>query len=419
MAGRLRAFACVALAVAELVLFTALPRGAAGEKPPSIKIGLSAGFSGPTRAMALELYRGAQAAFAARNREGGIHGHPVELLAADDRYQPDPAIENIVRFLVADKVLTLFSSLGTPTVSRELPVLRAYAKQGARLFFPVSGLQASRVPPYVRYVYNLRASYRQEIEGLVAAFVAQGRSRIAICHQADAFGRSGWDGARRALAKRGLSLCGEATFARSVGADEDMTRQVVLLADCHPDAVLIVGPAPACAALIRDLRGHGLTMPVGVVSFAGGEILLRVLIDEGKRCGRNLEDGLVMSQVTPDWRDSGLPASRDYRRDLAALAHAPVPPGGWDKHPLAGSATGFEGYLNARLLLAVLAAMADPQDRAGLDAAVASLGPVDLGIGVPVVLTGPHHQGLDKVYLSTASRGRLVPLTSMRIAAGD
>lgn len=419
MAGRLRTFACAALMMAGLFHFAAPPCLAAGEKPPPIRIGLTAGFSGPTRAMALELYRGALAAFAHRNREGGIDGHTVELLAADDHYEPDPAIENIVRFLVRDKVLTLFSSLGTPTVSRELPVLRAHAKQGARLFFPVSGLQASRVPPYVRYVYNLRASYRQEIEGLVAAFVAQGRSRIAICHQADAFGRSGWDGARRALAKRGLSICGEATFARLVGAGEDMARQAALLADCHPDAVLIVGPAPACAALIRDMRGQGLTMPVGVVSFAGGEILLRVLAREGERCGRNLEDGLVLSQVAPDWRDPQLPASRDYRRDLAALADAPAPPGGWDKHPLEGSATGFEGYLNARLLMKVLSAMADPLDRNGLDAAVISLGSVDLGIDVPVVLTGPHHQGLDMVYLSTASRGRLVPLTSMRIAAGD
>ena len=38
---------------------------------------------------------------------------------------------------------------------------------------------------------NLRASYRQETEGLVANFQSIGRSRIAVFYQADAYGRSG------------------------------------------------------------------------------------------------------------------------------------------------------------------------------------------------------------------------------------
>lgn len=416
MAGRLRALGCCVLAMA--LLLSPGATALAAEKTP-VRLGLSAGFTGPTRAMAVELYRGALAAFTRCNRDGGVDGHPVELLAADDRYEPDPAIENTVRFLVRDKVLTLFSALGTPTVSRELPLLRAYANQGARLFFPVTGLESARVSPYVRYVYNLRASYRQEIEALVGAFVDEGASRIALCHQADAFGRSGWDGAGRALARRGLALCGEATFPRLAGMAEDMTPQVRILAACRPEAVLIVGAAPACAALIRDMRREGLTMPVGVVSFAGGEILLNLLTAEGARWGRNLQDGLVLSQVTPDWRDPNLPAARDYRRDLPAVDAAAPPPGGWTHQPLEGSATGFEGYLNARLLLAVLAAMADPTDRSGLDTAVASLGTVDIGIGAPVFLSGPEHQGLDMVYLATADRGRLVPYRSMRVAAGE
>lgn len=415
MAGRLRTFWCVALATAFAVL-TSCGCAAARDDTP-IRLGFSAGFTGPTRALALELYRGAMAAIEHCNRAGGIAGHPVELCVADDHYEPDPAIENTVRFLVRDKVLALFSTLGSPTVSRVLPLLRAYADQGARLFFPVSGLEAARVPPYVRYVYNLRASYGQEIEALVKAFAEQGYRRIAICHQADAFGRSGWDGARQALARRGLRLCGEATFARLAGMAEDMTPQVRLLAAGRPDAVLLIGPAPACAAVIRDMRLLKLAMPVGVVSFAGGEILLRDLAAAGKQSGCDLQQSLLFSQVTPDWRDPHLPAARDYRRDLADLTTPPPPPGGSDGTTLDGSSTGFEGYLNARLLLTVLAAMTNPLERAWLDTAVDSLGPVDIGIGAPVFLGGPHHQGLDTVYLSTATQGRLVPFAAMRATA--
>jgi ABC-type branched-subunit amino acid transport system substrate-binding protein len=415
MADMLRAIsgACWALAL------TLVCVGAALAQSPVV-IGMTAGFSGPTRAMAVELYRGALSCLEYHNRSRRGDARPVVLRAADDGYEPGPAIENTVGFLTRDKALALFSQLGTPTVSRVLPVLRAYADQGARLFFPVTGLEASRIPPYVRYAYNLRASYRQEIEALVAAFAARGATRVAICHQADAFGRSGWDGARRALARRNLPLCGEATFARTATAADDMAAQVRILSACKPQAILLIGPAPACAAAIRDLRRAGHDAMVGVVSFAGGELLLRQLAAEGARLGVDLEPGLIFSQVVPDWRDETLPAALEYRQALAELGDRLPPPGGWDNPASdAGSSVGFEGYLNARLMLALVAAMPDPDDRSGLDAAAVAIGETDIGIGRPVSLTSPNHQALDTVYLNTAQGGRLVPLAVSLAVAED
>ena len=385
---------------------------------PPVVLGMTAGFSGPTRAMAVEVYRGALACLESRNSQDAPGVRKVALHAADDGYEPGPAIENTVRFLTRDKALALFSQLGTPTVSRVLPVLRAYADQGARLFFPITGLEASRIAPYVRYVYNLRASYRQEIDALVGAFAARGATRVAICHQADAFGRSGWDGARRALARRNHPLCGEATFARTALVSDDMSAQAKVLAACNPQAILLVGPAPACAAAIRDFRRAGFQAVIGVVSFAGGELLLRQLAGEGARLGVDLEHDVIFSQVVPDWRDETLPAARDYRQALAELGDRLPPPGGWDTPASeAGSSVGFEGYLNARLFLTVLDAMADPDDRQGLDAAAAAADRIDIGIGRSVTLTGPSHQALDMVYLNTAKDGRLVPLTAALAAA--
>ena len=417
MAGRLHAAGHVILATVFVLLVTSRFVAAAADSP--IRIGLSAGFTGPTRAMAVELYRGALACLEQRNRAGGVDGRPLELLAADDGYEPDPAIENTVRFLIDDKVVALFSQLGAPTVSRILPVLRAYADQRGRLFFPVTGLEATREAPNTHFVYNLRASYRQEIEALVNAFVRKGLTRIALGYQADAFGRSGWDGAGLALGRRGMNLRGEATFARAATVTADMTAQARILAAADPQAILIIGAAPGCAALIRDIRRMGLTTPVGVVSFAGGELLLTLLETEGAEHGLDLEGNLLLSQVTPGWRDSTLPAAREYRQALAGLATCPPPPGGWSRTQPEGSAIGFEGFLNAKLLLAVLSAMPDPCDRRYLDEAVAAIGQVDLGIGTPVSLTGPDHQGLDHVYLFTAKKGRLIPQNASAATDGE
>jgi ABC-type branched-subunit amino acid transport system substrate-binding protein len=101
--------------------------------------------------------------------------------------------------------------VGTPTVTRVLPLLKIYSNRSSYLFFPFTGAQPQREPPYNEFVFNLRASYREETEGLVDNFVKVGRNRIAVFYQADAYGRSGWDGVRRALAKYGLGIVGEAT----------------------------------------------------------------------------------------------------------------------------------------------------------------------------------------------------------------
>lgn len=417
MADRLRAAGGLVLALA-LVVFAAAGEGRADEAQ-SIRLGMTAGFSGATREMAVELYRGAMAMFEGQNRIGGVAGRPVELLAEDDGYEPDRAIEASMRLLEHDGVLALFSSLGTPTISRLLPVLRLHDAGAARLFFPVTGLTAARRPPYVRYVYNLRASYRQEIEALIAAFARQGRTRVAICHQADAFGRSAWDGASQALARRGRSLCGEATFSRLTTAAADMTAQVRFLAEARPEAVLVIGPAPACAAVIRDMRRVGLSMPVGVVSFAGGELLLRELAAQGRHLELDLSQNLLLSEVTPSWRDPDLPAARDYRRDLARLGRGRPPPGGWIDGLPEGCFVGFEGYLNARAMLAVLGAMPAAPDREALDTAVAAANGCDIGLSAPLVFSGPRHQALDTVYLYTASGGRLVPLAGPAPGDGD
>ena len=66
MAGWLRLRARLggyAAAAALLLLFTA-GTGWADESTPVTKLGMTAGFTGPTRAMAVESYRGAAACFA-------------------------------------------------------------------------------------------------------------------------------------------------------------------------------------------------------------------------------------------------------------------------------------------------------------------------------------------------------------------
>lgn len=386
------------------------PAAARGE---DIVLGMSAAFTGPSRGLGIELYRGSAAYFERLNRRGGVGGRRVVIKAYDDGYNPEPAVANTIRLIEADGVKLLYGYVGTPTVARTLPLLKKYADRGVELAFPFTGAEPHRQPPYAEFVFNLRASYTQETEGLVDAFVGLGRTRVGVFYQLDAYGRGGWHGVRSALRRRDLRMAGEATYQRGATFATDMTAQVNILRGAGPDAVVCVGAYAGCAAFVRDCRDAGWDVPVANVSFVGSEKLLALLAEHGAATGRDYTAGLINSQVVPSYHDTSLPAVREYR-DLMAEFRPEPPPGfkddAYQSPPL--SFTSLEGYLDAKLCGIIL-------ERAGGDPgrfrqAAEDLGSVDLGIGRPVAFGPARHQGTDAVYFTTVTDGRIVPLTDWK-----
>lgn len=376
----------------------------------SYVLGMSAAFTGPSRGLGIELYRGSIAYFHHLNMNGGINGKSIIIETLDDRYQPDPAIQNTIRFMDDPTVRCLFNYVGTPTVTRVLPLLKGYSGASKLLFFPFTGAEPQRRPPYEERVFNLRASYMQEIAELIRRFTEIGLNRVAVFYQADAYGRSGWEGVRRALAARSLTMAGEATYRRGTAFGESMEEQVGILRRSKPDVVISVGSYAACAAFIRDARDMGLDVPIANVSFVGSENMVALLEEYGISIGRDYLDDLVNTQVVPSYEDLTLPAVREYRNFMDTFD--PDVPDMADRHyrPLKYSFTSFEGFLNAKVMAAILKRCAD-KPSARLAEVVESLHHIDLGIGAPVRFGADRHQGLNRVYFTTVACGKFVPMT--------
>src|ERR1700722_11443578 len=101
-----------------------------------IVLGTSAAFSGPSKGLGIELYRGSMAYFDHINRQGGIHGRKIVIKAYDDGYNPPPAIDNTIHLIEKDQVLLLFNYVGTPTTVGCLPLLKLHREQSVLLFCP-------------------------------------------------------------------------------------------------------------------------------------------------------------------------------------------------------------------------------------------------------------------------------------------
>jgi branched-chain amino acid transport system substrate-binding protein len=405
------AFSGVALLpVFPLCLILLAPASVRAEE---LVVGMSAAFTGASRGLGIELYRGSMAYLEPVNRRGGINGKKIVIRAYDDGYNPTPAIRNTIKLIDDDDVLLLVNYVGTPTVTRVLPLLKNYRKKHIYLFFPFTGAEPQRQPPYSDFVFNLRASYQNETEGLVDHFVQLGRTKIAVFYQADAYGRSGWEGVKNALAGYGLKINGEATYRRGTEFSASLKQQMAILKAAGAEAIVSIGSYAACAGLIRDVRDSGWKVPIANVSFVGSEAMADLLWQLGKAKGSDYTSNLINSQVVPSYEDRSLPAVKEYRQRMDEYgAKVPHLWSASDYQPLRYSFVSLEGFLNAKLLVQILSYLGPVAAKSRIKETVEDLRNLDLGIGSLISFGPDKHQGSDRIYYTTLDDNKFVPLVS-------
>ena len=382
-----------------------------------VRIGMSAAFRGTAAGLGTEFYRGAQAYYNDVNGKGGVHGRAISVVALDDGYEPIPCVKNTIRLLEKEPVFLLSNYVGTPTLTRALPVIKRYADSQVVLVGNFTGAQPQREPPYAEHVFNIRASYRQEMMALVDRFWQLGARKFGVYYQIDAYGRSGSDGVARGLAQRGVRIVAEATYRRGAAFTEDMTPAVSALRRAGVDVVLCTGAYQGCGAFVRTARDAGWTVPISNLSFVGSDAMLSLLVKHGKATGRDYTRALVNSQVVPSYDDLSLPAVAEYR--LLMDRHNPPVPEALRDPSYAVQRYSFislEGFVNAKVIVEALQRTGPQPTRAAFRQALESLRGFDLGIGAALTFGPERHQGLDSVYFTRVQGERWVPIADWAAA---
>src|SRR5450755_182833 len=215
-----------AIAVTQtLALVSDQPPSPSPSRHPPIVIGVSNVQSGPSRELGESLLKGSQAYFDMINSHGGEHGRQIQMVVKDDHYEPDPAVQNTNDLITKDGVFFLFDYVGTPTLTRVLPLLRYYERENIVNVAPFTGAEPQRKPPYDKFVFNIRASYREETDSLVNYLYAKGFRRIGFLGQADAYGKSGEVGVQESLKRHGLEIAGTVTYRRNQPFSASMAAQ--------------------------------------------------------------------------------------------------------------------------------------------------------------------------------------------------
>ena len=358
-----------------------------GVSDDRVLFGQSAAFSGPAQALGHAMRLGIEAAFAEQNQAGGVHGRMLELVTADDRYEPGFAFANTRDLITKERVFALIGEVGTPTSRSAVPLAESRA---VPFVAPFTGAGFLRDPD-LNSVVNLRASYAQETEHMVERLTEDlGVTRVAVMYQNDSYGQSGLNGVIEALDKRGLAPVATWYYERNSSA---VKAAVFHIGDADPEAVIFIGAYQPVAKAITLLR-MDIDPVFMAVSFVGSNALAQELGDDAP--------GVYVTQVVPIPDDAGTPVVAEYREALSEFDPSAAP-----------GFVSLEGYLAGRLAIVALEACGADLTRECFLSAFSELGAVDLS-GVSLEYGPGDNQGSDEVLLTVINDdGRFVPATNL------
>ena len=370
--------------VALLALSLAAPGSFAadGLTATEIKLGMVNVQSGPAAGLGKGMRSGAEAWFKTVNAKGGVHGRQITMVVGDDGYEPERAIDETLKMIEQQKVFSLFGFVGTPTANAVLPIVK---EMDVPLVGAFTGAMSLR-QPVTRQVFNVRASYDDEAEMLVAHFLSKGAKSVAVFYQDDGFGTAVLSGTEKALKKRSMVVSAKGTFQRNTLA---VKTGLAAMLEAKPDAVVMVGPYAPLAAFIKEARIAGLKSQLATVSFVGTDNLVKEVGKDG--------DGVLISQVVPFPEDNDLPIQRECRAALAA--------NGGEKLGFVN----FEGCITAKVMVAALERAGKQPGRDQLVAALHGMKDVDMG-GLLVGFNDGNHQALSDVFLTQIQNGRITKI---------
>ena len=355
-----------------------------------VLFGQSAAFTGPAQELGRNMRLGIQAAFHEVNQLGGVHGRRLELSSLDDAYEPEAAVTNTIRLIDQDKVFALIGEVGTPTSRSATPVA---ADAGVPFIAPFTGAEFLRDDEKWDNIINMRASYYQETEEMVARLTTDlGIDRIAVMYQDDSYGRAGRNGVQIALGRRGMEPVSIGLYPRNTTA---VKTALLDLNRGAPEAVIMIGAYEPVAALIAWARHTGLDPIFMTVSFVGSNALARELGPVG--------EGVYVTQVVPFPTDGSLPIVSSY---LDALSN-------FDPDATPGFVS-LEGYLAGRLAIVGLEGCGRDVDRECFLESLRSADVIDID-GFELRYGFDDNQGSDSVFLTTIGRdGTYRPVKTLR-----
>jgi ABC-type branched-subunit amino acid transport system substrate-binding protein len=289
----------------------------------TITLGQSTSLTGPLADLGQDVLKGAKVYFDALNAKGGVNGRTIVLVSKDDAYDPKKTLENVEVLIANDATFALFGTFGTASNEALLPIAR---KAGIPVLTPYSGAPSIRSKNFDG-VFNLRASYADEVERLVDHLYTVGIKKIAVAYQNNAFGKEVLAATVETMAKRKIKpVLTVAVESNAVDAPAAAEK----LLGSQPEAVLLALAGKPAVDTIKNINQRRRGMAMYALSVLATPSNLRSLGADGT--------GVAITQVVPYPMNASLPIVREYQQAMTAAGSTDF------------SHLSLEGYINAKIV---------------------------------------------------------------------
>ena len=272
----------------------------------TIKIGLAGPFSGFAASFGEQLWQGGNLAVKHINAKGGINGHKIELIKADDACEPKQAVAVANKLTVKDKVAAV---VGHFCSSSTMPASTIYAENNVLMITPGS-TNPKITTRGLKTVF--RTCGRDDQQGvIVAQFIAKRlkAKRVAIVHDKDTYGRGFADEVRLNLKKMRAKGLKEVMYEGLTRGEKDFSALVTKIKATKADTVFFGGVHSEAGPLVRQMRQQGLK-----AHFVSGDGIVsdEMVVTAG---GEKFVKGVYMTFASdPRERSAGKKIVAEYRK---------------------------------------------------------------------------------------------------------
>lgn len=291
-----------------------------------VVVGQVAPLSGMEASQGRAYSTGMQLLFDSVNKTGGVNGHTFKLVRRDDGGRPADTVSATKQILAEHRPLILAGYFGGRNVG-DLADSGILEREQIALI----GYRIAEVRPETPWLYNARASLRDEVNKMTEHLATVGITRIGLFYEEGQSAHALIAAADEAAKRARVAVVSRASYPAGTAS---VATSVEVFLKSAPQAIVLVSSGAAAAVFIEQYRGAGGAAQLFAHSGADVEQLAKRLAEEQMQ-------GVAIAQVTPSPYKVSSPLTKEFTDLVAKSKNLEVPV----------SYAMIEGYITAKVIV--------------------------------------------------------------------
>jgi len=217
------------------------------------KIGAVFSITGPASFLGEPEKKTAEMIAATINKQGGINGHPLELIIADDESDATKCNLAVKKLIKKDEVPVIIgpstsgNSLAVVSVAEEAHVPLISCAASYKIVTPIESRQ---------WVFKVAGSDSHVVERLFEYMKAKGIQTVAVMTASDGFGASGREELLRLAPQYNMTIVADERYGPQ---DTDLSPQLTKIRGAQPQAIVNWSTGPTQILAVKNWQDLGMT----------------------------------------------------------------------------------------------------------------------------------------------------------------